>query len=113
MTSKRHNFQFRLPEEVEEKIMADAKRRKVSPNEYVRSLVISSMSDIDSATGRSDMMLKIAATMFYRVSFSTIEMLKQINPHLSQKDIDKIAAENIFSPSKEKAADILKSLGVE
>lgn len=113
MTSRRHNFQFRLPEELEEIISVEAKRRKVSPNEYARSLIISALNSEVGGTDRADMLFKMVATMAFQSAYSSTEILRQINPHMSEEEIIAMANEKIFTKSLSKRDELLARYGID
>ncbi|KAI0221885.1 hypothetical protein L0F63_007476 [Massospora cicadina] len=62
---------------MEELILAEAARRNVSPSDYARSLVISSLRDTSHLSARSDMSLKLQATATFQLSHFIFELMKK------------------------------------
>ncbi|XIH62129.1 hypothetical protein C1N60_23300 (plasmid) [Pantoea sp. SGAir0184] len=111
MAVKRHNFQFRLAADMEELILAEAARRNVSPSDYARSLVISSLRDTSHLSARSDMSLKLQATATFQLTHFIFELMKKLDPDGSDTEITEYLNRAIFTPAKQKAEAILEQLG--
>ncbi len=111
MAGRRHNFQFRLTEDIEEIILAEASRRNVAPSDYARSLVISSIRDTNLLSARSDMSLKLQATATFQLAHAIVEIMKKLSPGVSDAEITEYLNANIFTPAKQKAEGILEQLG--
>jgi len=111
MAVKRHNFQFRLAEDLEGLILAEAARRNVTPSDYARSLVISSLRDTSLMTARSDMSLKLQATATFQLTHFIFELMKKLDPEINEAVITEHLNRTIFTPAKQKAEAILEQLG--
>lgn len=110
MASKKEHIQFRFDEEPSELLLAEAKRLGCGKNEAARYLLQRALISHDT---KIESQLRLSATTAFQLANFIVETLKNSNPSLSEADVVRIANETIFTPSRLKADELLKTLGLE
>ncbi|MBB6117804.1 hypothetical protein F4826_004783 [Rahnella inusitata] len=110
MASKKEHIQFRFDEEPSELLLAEAKRLGCGKNEAARYLLQRALLTTDN---RVDSHLRLSATTAFQLANFVVEIFKQFHPGLTEAEVVKKANEAVFTPSRTKADEYLKTLGVE
>lgn len=110
MASKKEHIQFRFDEEPSELLIIEAKRLGCGKNEAARYLLQRALLNTDSNVENQ---LRLSATIAFQLANFIVETFKRTHPELSEAEVIKMANESIFTPSRTKTDEYLKSLGVD
>ncbi|CSX10745.1 hypothetical protein FP371_23070 [Citrobacter freundii] len=106
-------IQFRLPQVAEEALVRESSRRNLSPNEYAKRLMTQVLTSDPTATERNLVELRLNATTTFTLLALVPFLVRLIKPELSEQEALELTERLILKSSREQAAGLLRSLGVE